>query len=249
VIPEKVEVPAAQKPGLDDPAPWNPGPASSTVHNALDLVQWAYQGYTLGVDGKPRPITLAPIVNAPHTWLIGLSGTDFVDYSDTGIPADVLNALNLPSLYRMTLEEVIEKNVPAGDHLILTGHSLGGMVAQNLVGTAVASRNPIDRIITFGSPIVRVWDPNVKYVMFAHPRDVVVNLSPEALLAAFFGHPELTIVPTDLVEPEPFFTHRVYNQNPRLAEWDAAGVRSDGGGGSAFDVGPVLNFSAPSPFK
>lgn len=224
---------------------WGPFAQSSVIHNARDLVAWVYQGYEIGETGLPLAISIAPIANRPGVWLVGLSGTDLVSGSDTGIIADVNNGLGLPSTYANRLHDAILKTVPKGDSLIIAGHSLGGMVGQNMVRTATASRTPIDQIITFGSPLTVYQDSSVEYRMFAHPHDFVINTTPLGLIMAALDHPEQTFVPYHLVPDQPFLEHTEYPANPALQAWGADGTLVGSDPEIAFTLGPLSRFPVP----
>lgn len=224
--------------------PWGPFSQTAVLSNARDLVSFVYEGYNIGPDGLPECIQIAPIINRPHTWLVGLSGTDLVTNSDTGISADISNGLGLPSTFGNRLHDAIVATVPAGDSLILAGHSLGGMVAQNIFGDAIPSRNEIERIITYGSPLTRFQTAGTVYRMFSHPHDFVINTTPLGLLCAALDHPEQTFVPYHLVPDQPWLEHTQYPNNPALQAWGADGTLVGSDPEITLQLGPVSRFSA-----
>lgn len=111
-------------------------------------------------DNTKGPIAITPgklHANGQDTdvYWISLGGTEFVDGQATDLTTDILTGLELNNDYLMAVYNTILNNVPLNSNIVLTGISLGGMIAQQ-----VASQNAIKEyynvlnIVTYGSPII-----------------------------------------------------------------------------------------------
>lgn len=89
-------------------------------------------------------------------YLVCIAGTEVIGGHPNNVDADVMTALNLPNQYERQIRKVIEKNVPKGSNLMLTGHSLGGMVAQQVCADSKLKRDyNILYTVAFGAPVVK----------------------------------------------------------------------------------------------
>lgn len=104
-------------------------------------------------DGRPRQV----IVSLPGTsqWT---PGTDI----PTDVTAGLLAVKGLPTSYSNGVIEMLElAGVTAADHILLVGHSLGGMVAAHLAQQLSGSgRFTVTTVVTAGSPIARIDIPD-----------------------------------------------------------------------------------------
>lgn len=90
-----------------------------------------------------------------EVYLITLSGTEFVQNQSTGVITDLLSDFNLNNAYSKNVVKVICNNIPKGSNLILAGHSLGGMIAQQTAANKTIKNNyNILNTVTFGSPLL-----------------------------------------------------------------------------------------------
>ncbi len=62
---------------------------------------------------------------------------------------------NLGNAYYYNVVNIITNNVPQGANLILAGHSLGGMIAQQVsANSTIKARYNILNVVCFGSPLL-----------------------------------------------------------------------------------------------
>jgi Lipase (class 3) len=149
-----------------------------------------------GVPGIATPISIARVLNESlpghDTFLVALIGVDpSAPASQVNSVGTIHNAvLDLPDPYRTAALQAIKKLVPAGSTLILTGHSLGGIEAQNLVPDVLALGYHVSAVITFGSPETTLPVPGVRYVRFMAEGDLITSISPLGFALGLIGHPE-----------------------------------------------------------
>lgn len=151
--PTSVSLRAAQKEvlGRRPPLPRDLRDAA-IVSAAIDLGQQALANGTLQLDHGRDVI---------GPYYVFLSGTDF--HWGTDLLADFLTAFGLHGLYANTLYRTLQddQTFPRSPkrHLILVGHSLGGMVAREMLlrPDVVHKFSGID-VVTFGAPPIRKGD-------------------------------------------------------------------------------------------
>lgn len=131
---------------------------TQTLSKAPDLFNYVLQGYN--GDGRgPIIITRGTLqdrsgLGKKTVYLVTLAGTDNHLQQSTNALSDVLAGINLPNAYFDRATSAILKAVPKNANLILAGHSLGGMVAQQLAANpTIKSKYKILNTVTFGSPL------------------------------------------------------------------------------------------------
>ena len=89
-------------------------------------------------------------------YVIALSGTDTdVKNQSTGYWTDLLVGFEQDNKYIQNVRNAIVSNVPKGSNLVVTGHSLGGMVAQQVAADSTIKKNyNVLNTVTFGSPLI-----------------------------------------------------------------------------------------------
>jgi hypothetical protein len=134
--------------------------ASGDMHtytNAPEIYQLVRDGYNQGEKG-PISITKGTLKSGWSTktvYLVTLSGTEFVFNQSTEAITDLLSGFNLKSAYYYNVVNVIKNNVPKNANLILAGHSLGGMIAQQVAAdSTIKSRYNVLNTVCFGSPLL-----------------------------------------------------------------------------------------------
>lgn len=124
---------------------------------ANQIAEICYQGYNGGVYG-PIVVTRGTLVNGQssrNVYLITLSGTELVENQSTGYWTDIKVGFNQDNAYLQNVVAVIKANIPAGSNLVLAGHSLGGMVAQQVAANSDIKRDyNVLNTVTFGSPVI-----------------------------------------------------------------------------------------------
>ena len=84
-----------------------------------------------------------------------LSGTEIALNQSTEIITDLLSGFNLESAYYRNVVNTIVANVPKNANLILAGHSLGGMIAQQVAANStIKNRYNVLNTVCFGSPLL-----------------------------------------------------------------------------------------------
>ena len=130
---------------------------NQTFTNSPQIYTYVRDGYNWGVQG-PITITKGTLKNGSSSktvYLVTLSGTEIALNQSTEIITDLLSGFNLESTYYRNVVKTIKNNVPRNSNLILAGHSLGGMIAQQ-----VAANNEIKagynvlNTVCFGSPLL-----------------------------------------------------------------------------------------------
>lgn len=128
-----------------------------TYTNAPEIYTLVRDGYNQGTKG-PISITKGTLKQGWSTktvYLVTLSGTEIALNQSTGVLTDLLSGFNLQSAYYYNVVNVIKNNVPKNANLILAGHSLGGMIAQQVAAdpTIKANYNVLNTVC-FGSPLL-----------------------------------------------------------------------------------------------
>ena len=130
---------------------------SKTLSNAAELCTYVYDGYNGGVKG-PITITKGTLkkgLTSKEIYLVTLSGTEMVFNQSTEAITDLFSGFNLKSAYYYNVVRVIQENIPNGANLILAGHSLGGMIAQQVAADSTIKANyNILNTVCFGSPLL-----------------------------------------------------------------------------------------------
>ena len=194
-------------------------------------------------DYETDPIFIAALCSPPsppNTWLVALSGTQIRKGQPTGIEEIFASAFRLTDKYSTAVVQRMQQmGIPAGAKVILAGHSLGGMIAQNLPVLPELGYNQrwqTLRVITYGSPIMNT-------VRLSHhvARRFAVRGDPVVLQTAYWasklGHDDI-FAPADpwcftiptCVDGGPGYLgpielHRAYKKSFDLTQYDALGDR------------------------
>lgn len=131
--------------------------ATATYYNAAQICDYVYKGYNGGAKG-PITITKGTYYNGwtkANVYLVTMSGTEDVKNQSTGYLTDLLSGFNLNNPYVNNVVYQIQQNIPANSNIILAGHSLGGMVAQQVAANdTIKNKYNIMKTVTFGSPLL-----------------------------------------------------------------------------------------------
>ena len=150
-----------------------PYPPLLVCSNVADLFSVDFEGYYPGETPASNPIGIYQLVNQNNTYVVCLSGTDIRMNQATGIPDDVLAGLIIPGVFGTAVTEAIRFHVPPGANLILSGHSLGGMVCNNVAGILQLRGYRIYRVITCGSAKNAPAYSGIIYNRFTTTNDLV----------------------------------------------------------------------------
>ena len=105
-------------------------------------------------------ITLSKVLlhrggNVSPAYLLTLDGTRFMLSNFNNPAACVLSSFDLDSMYFRESKRVLLNNVPVGSKVLLAGHSLGGMIAQQLASDkTLKAKYEIENTLTAGSPAI-----------------------------------------------------------------------------------------------
>jgi hypothetical protein len=175
----------------DCDATWSPN-RTGLIADAAHLARFVYAGYGRSNHG-PISIARGRLYGPDHplgigVCLVGLSGLEFVEGQATGIRSAFNAAHGFDSRFAFAAREALKNYSSGADILVLAGHSLGGMVGQQLAGDATIQRQYRHiYCITYGSPPVGppTYPAHVHVRRLVDPRDVVPKLSVRAVWSAF----------------------------------------------------------------
>lgn len=137
-----------------------------TYTNASELSRFVQLGYACNQPQHQGPFSITQGTLTTKNWLgkksskavyvIALSGTDTdVKNQSTGYWTDLLVGFERDNKYIQNVRNAIVSNVPKGSNLVVTGHSLGGMVAQQVAADSTIKKNyNVLNTVTFGSPLI-----------------------------------------------------------------------------------------------
>ena len=164
-----------------------------TYTNAAQIAQLVDAGYNNGTKG-PITVTkgtLKKTFSSKEVYLITLSGTELVFNQSTELLTDLFSGFNLKSAYYYNVVNVIVNNIPKGANLVIAGHSLGGMIAQQVAAdSTVKARYNILNVVTFGSPLLAAGFREGTIKRLGDVNDVVPLLSSNLFVTpirAIFG--------------------------------------------------------------
>jgi len=126
---------------------------TQTLNNAADVCNFVYKGYNGGSNG---PVTVTRgSMNGRTIYLVTMSGTEIIKNQSTGYYTDLLAGFNLNNAYKSNVCNIVCNNIPRGSNIVLAGHSLGGMVAQQVASdNRVKANFNVLNTVTFGSPLL-----------------------------------------------------------------------------------------------
>lgn len=160
-----------------------------TLDDLQDMVDLTYRGYLPFNEAGPFSITPVRMSrNGQRAYLVTMSGTDLARVRQaqdaTGIYEDLLiGFFNAGNSYTSAVYNRIMSTVPAGSRLILAGHSLGGMVAQQIASdNQIKNRYQVLNTVTFGSPLISAGRREGDVRRVGDNRDLVPLLSLEGTI-------------------------------------------------------------------
>ncbi|MBR6321538.1 MAG: hypothetical protein IKR59_01600 [Lachnospiraceae bacterium] len=156
-----------------------------TFTNAAELARLVQLGYSYRQPDGPISITKGTLktrswwtTTTKTVYVVCLSGTDLAFNQSTGIGTDLLVGFEQDNCYIRNVRSAILEAVPKGVNLIIAGHSLGGMVAQQAAADSTIKRNyNVLNTVTYGSPLIDGLSREGTVKRLGDTRDVVPYLS------------------------------------------------------------------------
>ena len=161
-----------------------------TFTNSAELARLVQLGYSYRQPNGPISITKGVLTTkswwtttSKTVYVICLSGTDLTVNQSTGAWTDLLSGFELNNAYLRNVRSTIVANVPKNANLILAGHSLGGMVAQQVAAdSTIKNRYNVLNTVAFGSPLINGLSREGTVKRLGDTRDVVPYLSVSTFL-------------------------------------------------------------------
>lgn len=166
-IPLEDFIPAAKSPSPDEPM---------VIQNAPQLMRINDIDFSGPIAISKALLTKGSV--SEEIYLISLSGTKCFLRNVNSLVSCILVGLSLPNMYLSKLKKLAVSHIPAGAKLVLTGHSLGGMIAQQFAADRkMKSRYEILNLTCFGTPTVFTGKKAGSFFRLAERQDLVPLLS------------------------------------------------------------------------
>ena len=161
-----------------------------TFTNAAELSRLVQIGYSYRQPNGPISITKGTLTTKSWftttrktVYVICLSGTDLAFNQSTGVWTDLLVGFEQDNCYIRNVRNAILDAVPKGSNLIIAGHSLGGMVAQQAASdSTIKAKYNVLNTVTFGSPLINGLSREGTVKRLGDTRDIVPYLSVSTFL-------------------------------------------------------------------
>lgn len=151
-----------------------------TYTMASEISRLVYEGYN---EAKKGPIIITKGVlksgwTSKNVYLITLSGTELVKNQTTGYLTDLKSGFNLKNAYLDNVVSIVTKNIPKNSNLVFAGHSLGGMICQQVIANGTIKKNyNVLNTVCFGSPLLSAGDREGTVKRLGDTSDIVPYLS------------------------------------------------------------------------
>lgn len=195
---------------------------------AQDLALVAWQGYYPSPPAQNYPIGIYEIANSPGVWLVICSGTDLRVNADTGVSADITSGIGLTTVFYSAIINAVQEVVPLGISLIMSGHSLGSMCAEQAGSFLSTIGYPFYKLIGFGAGRTAPKVKGTIYQRFATPGDKTPYAPLLGLTDQLAGLNALTIVDNSPYGNGLVESHIHYYQIASLLTYNAWGNDIEG---------------------
>lgn len=178
-------------------------------------------------------------------YLVGLVGLSFTISNTNSYFASIFSSMNLGNEYLSLVEETIQNNVPQGSKLVIAGHSLGGMVAQQLVNNKdIKDKYEIIHVLTAGSPYIPTGSPEGSLIRLVDRNDIVPYMSIASIFA--FSKQKDAVKEDGGYTAMPRSAHNLsYLKDDVWGKYDALGYKH-GNAQIEFDNSETMFFSTKS---
>ncbi len=169
--------------GIADPASLNDtklATGTRTVKKVYQTFQYTQEAHPIAGQGCYSITKGVLKENGKNTniYLIAVHGTETAIGQNCDVTSDLYAGFDQSNDYLKGLMKVIKKNVPKNANIIIAGHSLGGMVAQQAAAnSSMQKRYNIMHVITWGSPLLSQGKIEGELHRMASAGDVVPYLS------------------------------------------------------------------------
>lgn len=126
-----------------------------------------------------------------NVYVLGLTGTNgsFNPKVVNGIYSCLFAGTSIPNSYLKEAKKQVKKYIPEGATIILYGHSLGGMVAQQLAADKEMKKNyNIKNIVTCGSPYILEFKRDGELHRMLDSGDAIPFMSTAIIANAWAGN-------------------------------------------------------------
>lgn len=206
---------------------------------------------TMILDPKPfceiqvGPAVLETEDGAQDVYLVALRGATVSVRKTNDVIACLLSAFNLTSKYYTLVKNAVLEYVPEGAKIVFAGHSLGGMIEQQLSCSAeITDRYEIVNTLNFGSPYV-LADATKRegpLVRFAEKTDVIPRLSP-AVITNPKAYNDMTVKDGGYLFDPDGAHNKSYMRDDLFGGYDVLGV-PDGGARLVIDCTALTRLQA-----
>lgn len=169
-----------------------------TYDKASDLARIVNLGYSWHNDKGPISITKGVLrkentyttgwlwnkktvtdVYEDDVYVVGLSGTDVLALnSTTNAITDLFSGFEQDNMYVRNIKKAMLENIPEGSKILISGHSLGGMVSQQIsADKELKDKYEFVNVVTFGSPLLNGVNREGQVQRLGDTSDIVPYLS------------------------------------------------------------------------
>lgn len=147
-----------------------------TIANVQDAAKMCFQGELITIK-KSTLYNGSKKVGTVYAAFLAGSNMQWDD-SVNGLKTCVKSGMAKDNMYLDLLRETAKKDIPKGSKVILVGHSLGGMVAQQFAAdTEMKERYEILNTLTMGSPYIMTEEREGGLYRMVDSGDIIPYLS------------------------------------------------------------------------
>lgn len=193
-----------------------------SINNVNDAMNFIGSG---GVVTVRKGTLYNDSTNKGIVYVVGIVGsnTSVKNPDNNNFGSCILASASIPSLYFNQVKTDILNKVPAGSKVVLVGHSLGGMVAQQIAADSqIKSKYQILNTLTLGSPYILTGSREGSLHRMYDRADVVPVLSIACIANFWAGNVEY--------ESGGYYGSDAHNKSYRYSscwqKYDAFGVKN-----------------------